>query len=310
MQAGEAARPRTESQDVQSHDGTMPSGGKRAAGGEGEGRGNRGHSMQGEAGLRTQSKAGKRGVGHLHRQSPSRFGADMITGHMRSKSARGWAPRDSLVQPRPPSSLTDRPAHTMWATLSDFKPSDAAVNAMEAKSPETRDGQPTPFKDSTRKTARRFTPSRPYVWKFPGERVRTDPLEAGTGPATRTRLLPEVPLGGWQPPWGPCERGGLGRGRDGSTFPDLAGLGHRGHLGRAETAPPGQGSTSQGLRSLLPIDITARVEAGCQRTRTHPRPRTRARRPPPASPPPPPRVSPTQNQAAGVTAFDESSLFT
>lgn len=70
VQAGEAARPRTESQDVQSHDGTTPSGGKRAAGGEGEGRGNRGRSMQGEAGLRTQSKAGKRGVGHLHRHLP------------------------------------------------------------------------------------------------------------------------------------------------------------------------------------------------------------------------------------------------
>lgn len=35
---------------------------------EGEGRGNRGRSTQGEAGLRTQRKAGKRGVGHLHRQ--------------------------------------------------------------------------------------------------------------------------------------------------------------------------------------------------------------------------------------------------
>lgn len=152
---------------------------------------------------------------------------------MRSKSARGWAPRDSSVQPRPPSLLTDRPAHTMWATLSDFKPSDATVNAMEAKSPETRDGQPTPFKDSTRKTAGRFTPSRPYVWKFPGERVRTDPLEAGIGPATRTRLLPEVPLGGWQPPWGPCERGGLGRGE------------RRLHLPRPDwpgpQRPPGQG---------------------------------------------------------------------
>lgn len=177
----------------------------------------------------------------------------MITRHMRSKSARGWAPRDSSAQPRPPSSLTDRPAHTMRATLSDFKPSDAAVNAMEAKSPETRDGQPTPFKDSTRKTAGCFTPSRPYVWKFPGERVRTDPLEAGTGPATRTRLLPEVPLGGWQPPGGPVSGAGSGGGRDGSTFPDLAGLGHRGHLGRAETAPPGQGSTSQGSGHCSPL---------------------------------------------------------
>lgn len=96
MQAGEAARPRTESQDVQSHDGTMPSGGKRTAGGKGKAEGTeaaprrvrRGSELREkqesvESGTCTDSlcpgppSRPPKGLGV--KQSPSRFGADIIT---------------------------------------------------------------------------------------------------------------------------------------------------------------------------------------------------------------------------------------